>query len=152
LAQQRELEREKKARRGWQWLAVVLGAIATGTVGSFAFHEGLRWIAIWQTEMVSIEGGYTTIGTNIADAYDEEKPEWRPYIPAFKIQKFEVSNGQYRLCVWAGHCDKPVNPIQLDINKFSKHPVVEVTAFHAASYCEWLGMRLPMRIIFQIGT
>lgn len=149
LAQQRELEREKKARRGWQWLAVVLGAIATGTVGSFAYREGLRWIAIRQTEMVSIDGGYATIGTNIADAYDEEKPEWRPYIPAFKIQKFEVSNAQYRLCVWAGRCEQPGDPSQLNDDKLLKHPVVEVTAFHAAAYCDWLGMRLPKELEWE---
>ncbi|WP_414543638.1 hypothetical protein [Nostoc sp. CCY0012] len=29
LTQQRELQREKQARRGWQWLAFLLGAIAS---------------------------------------------------------------------------------------------------------------------------
>ncbi|MCP6759737.1 MAG: hypothetical protein NHB32_13455 [Fischerella sp. CENA71] len=46
LAQQQELQREKKARRGWQWLAGVLGMIATATIGSFVYREVLRQTAI----------------------------------------------------------------------------------------------------------
>lgn len=149
LAQQRELEREKKARRGWQWLAVVLGAIAFGTLSIFAYHEVLRQMVIWQTKMVSIKGGLATIGTNESGAYKDETPEWYPHLGDFQIQKFEVSNRQYRVCVRAGHCEQPVDPSRLFEDRLANHPVVEVTAFHAANYCNWLGMRLPTELEWE---
>ncbi|MHC5760426.1 nSTAND1 domain-containing NTPase [Nostoc sp.] len=153
LAQQRELQQEKQARRGWQWLAFVLGIIATATIGSFVYREVLRQIAIrhWQAEMIPIHGGYATIGTSESDdAYaDEEKPVWHPYILDFQIQKFEVSNRLYRLCVQAGHCDRPVNPSRLYNDKLLNYPVVEVTVFHASEFCDWLGMRLPTELEWE---
>ncbi|OYE02602.1 SUMF1/EgtB/PvdO family nonheme iron enzyme [Nostoc sp. 'Peltigera membranacea cyanobiont' 232] len=153
LAQQRELQREKQARRGWQWLAFVLGIIATATIGSFVYREVLRQIAIrhWQAEMIPIHGGYATIGTSDSShAYaDEEKPVWHPYISDFQIQKFEVSNRLYRLCVQAWHCDEPVNPSRLYNDKFLNHPVVEVTVFYAAKFCDWLGGRLPTELEWE---
>jgi formylglycine-generating enzyme required for sulfatase activity/energy-coupling factor transporter ATP-binding protein EcfA2 len=149
LTQQRELEREKKARRGWQWFAGVLGIIATATIASFIYREVLRQIAIWQTEIVFIPSGYAIIGTDELEANDLEKPRWHSFISAFQIQKFEVSNSQYRLCVQAGHCERPINPIRLYDNKFAKHPVVEVTAFHATNFCNWLGMRLPTELEWE---
>ncbi|ODH02282.1 hypothetical protein A4S05_24985 [Nostoc sp. KVJ20] len=152
LAQQRELQREKQARRGWQWLAFVLGAIAMATIGSFVYREGLRQIAIRQTEMVSISGGDAIIGTDDSNAYSNEKPKSFFHLSDFQIQKFEVSNHLYRFCVQAGHCDKPVNPSQLNDHKFDQYPVVEVTAFHAATYCEWLGMRLPTELEWERAT
>ncbi len=149
LAQQRELQREKQARRGWQWLAFVLGAIAMGTIGSLVYREGLRQIAIRQTQLVYIPGGDATIGTDDSEAHPEEKPKWHPFMTDFQIQKYEVSNHQYRLCIQAGHCDKPVDPNKLNDDKLLNYPVVEVTAFHAASYCSWLGMRLPTEIEWE---
>ncbi|BAY60054.1 WD-40 repeat protein [Calothrix brevissima NIES-22] len=149
LEQQRELQREKQAKRGWQWLAFVLGAIAMGTIGSFIYREGLRQMAIRQTQMVFIPGGDTIIGTDESDAYNQEKPSRHFYIANFQIQKYEVSNRQYRLCVDAGHCDKPVDPGKLNDEQLLDHPVVEVTAFHAATYCNWLGMRLPTELEWE---
>ncbi|MBW4617266.1 MAG: SUMF1/EgtB/PvdO family nonheme iron enzyme [Desmonostoc vinosum HA7617-LM4] len=148
-AQKRELQREKQARRGWQWLAFVLGAIAMGTIGSLVYREGLRQIAIRQTEMVSISQGKATIGTDESNAYSNEKPQRSFELSAFQIQKFEVSNRLYRLCVQARHCDRPVNPSLFSDRKFDRYPVVEVTAFHAATYCEWLGMRLPTELEWE---
>lgn len=152
-AKQQELQREKKARRGWQLFAGVLGIIAIGTIGTFVYREVLRQIAIWhwQAKVVYLPGGYATIGTDDSeDVYaDEEKPVWHPYISDFKMQKYEVSNRLYRLCVKAGHCDEPINPIRLYDDKFLNHPVVDVTVFHAAKFCDWLGMRLPTELEWE---
>ncbi|MBD2341638.1 SUMF1/EgtB/PvdO family nonheme iron enzyme [Calothrix sp. FACHB-156] len=129
--------------------AFVLGAIAITFMGLIAYREGLRWYAIWQTEMVSIKGGITIIGTDESEAYEEEKPKWLARVADFQIQKFEVSNRLYRLCVQAGHCEKPVDPSRLFDDKLVNHPVVEVTAFHAANYCDWLMMRLPTELEWE---
>ncbi|MBD2494311.1 SUMF1/EgtB/PvdO family nonheme iron enzyme [Nostoc sp. FACHB-280] len=147
--QQRQLALERQARRRLQWLVIVLGMISTAFIGYFAYREVLRWYTIWQTQMVSIPEGNATIGTNDRDANEDEMPEWHPHIRAFQIQKFEVSNRLYRLCVKAGHCDEPVDPSKLYDEKFSEHPVVQVTAFHAATYCDWLGMRLPTELEWE---
>ncbi|MEJ6486821.1 SUMF1/EgtB/PvdO family nonheme iron enzyme [Nostoc punctiforme UO1] len=147
--QQRQLALERQAKRRLQWLVIVLGMITTAFIIYFAYREGLRRYTIWQTEIVSIPEGNATIGTNDRDANEDEKPEWHPHLRAFQIQKFEVSNRLYRFCVEAGHCDKPVDPSKLYDEKFSEHPVVQVTAFHAANYCDWLGMRLPTELEWE---
>ena len=147
--QKQELERERKARRGWQWLAAMLGVIATGSVSVFGYRQVLRLVAIWRTEMADIEGGNALIGTKAPDAQEEEQPQWTTYISPFQIQKFEVSNRQYNICVEVGPCDEPKDPAQLINEELLDYPVVEVTALHAATYCNWLGMRLPTELEWE---
>lgn len=72
------------------------------------------------------------------------------HIPAFSIDRYEVSYGQYRLCVAAGECTLPEetfdpnHPIlPIFANAPDNFPVRQATARQAASFCHWLGRRLP---------
>lgn len=75
-------------------------------------------------------------------------------LPAFWIDRFEVSYAQYRLCVQAQHCTMPREPAltsptasyELADGKF---PVVWVDAYQAAAYCRWRGSRLPTEVEWE---
>lgn len=83
------------------------------------------------------------------DAQDDEKPDRKVTLSAFWIDKVEVTNAMYNLCVQAGACETPRefksatqeryfgNP---DFNDF---PVVFVNWEDAKAYCAWAGRRLP---------
>ncbi len=144
LQHQRELDLERNRRYLAQGLAVVLGTIAISATGVLAYPQVLRWRAASLNPMVDIPAGEAVIGTNASDAQKHEKPEQQIYLPAFQIERFEVSNRQYRLCVKARACSEPaVAPLRYLEDQYSKHPVLGVTAVQAAKYCRWLNRRLP---------
>ena len=65
-------------------------------------------------------------------------------IEAFAIEQFEVTNYRYELCVEAGACS-PVNlknSGQIPEN-YPDLPVVNVSAYQAIQFCDWIGRRLP---------
>jgi eukaryotic-like serine/threonine-protein kinase len=59
---------------------------------------------------------------------------------SYWIDKFEVSNAQYQLCVAAGACEPPASFLASDIEfNGADQPVVGVTWFDAAAYSAWVG-------------
>jgi formylglycine-generating enzyme required for sulfatase activity len=66
-------------------------------------------------------------------------------VAAFSIDRHEVTNGQYELCVRAGKCAAPRQPsTEASYDEEPEDfPVVYVDAFQAAAFCRWLGRRLP---------
>jgi serine/threonine protein kinase len=96
--------------------------------------------------MVYVSEGTFTMGNN---KYDEEKPEREVYLDAYWIDKYEVTNAQYALCVEAGRCGEPFgtdshtrdsyygNP------EYDDYPVILVPWVYADAYCKWVGGRLP---------
>jgi formylglycine-generating enzyme required for sulfatase activity len=146
--QQRELVLVRQARSRLRWLVTVLGTIALSTTGVIAYPQVLRWRAASLSPMVGISAGSAIIGTDSQDAPEEEKPRWTTNLQTFYLEKYEVSNHQYRLCVWAGACFPPVDPGRF-YNSPLDHPVVGVTADQAAAYCHWLGRRLPTELEWE---
>jgi formylglycine-generating enzyme required for sulfatase activity len=71
------------------------------------------------------------------------------YLDGYWIDKYEVSNGQYALCVAAGSCQAPFNFASethyhyYDDPAFANYPVMWINWFMAKSYCEWADRRLP---------
>jgi len=87
----------------------------------------------------SVEGGVAS----------PEVPVHMAYVDGFWIDKFEVTNAQYRLCVESGVCLAPRLPqtfmgfeyfANLD---YANYPVIYVDYFMARDYCQWAGRRLP---------
>jgi len=72
-----------------------------------------------------------------------------PYKNGFWIDKTEVTNAMYKLCVQAGKC---ITPARSDFYglfdyysdpAFGNYPVVYVSLSYAKAYCAWAGRRLP---------
>ena len=87
---------------------------------------------------------------------DDSLPKFDPGAPkvlmtlkAFEIDVHEVTNAQYRYCVAMNGCslnagDNTNNILDYYVNdKYSDHPVVQVTALQAAEYCTFVDKRLP---------
>jgi formylglycine-generating enzyme required for sulfatase activity/outer membrane protein assembly factor BamD (BamD/ComL family) len=77
----------------------------------------------------------------------DEQPVHLVYLDAFWIDKYEVTNAQYRKCVEAGACRAPMGalghePTYEDPSK-ADHPVEFVSWYDAQGYCAWAGARLP---------
>jgi formylglycine-generating enzyme required for sulfatase activity len=103
-------------------------------------------------EMVPIPAGQVKIGSTDPDAmkfipYDG--PAWITDLMAFNIDKYEVSNRLYRLCVDYADCTPPVRSADFNNEQKSDHPVVYVTIVQAATYCNWVGRRLPTELEWE---
>jgi formylglycine-generating enzyme required for sulfatase activity len=78
-----------------------------------------------------------------------EIPQHTVYLDGYWIDKYEVTNSQYAMCVEAGGCTPPFDTNNYTYEKyygnpdFSNYPVVWVSWFQARAYCEWAGRRLP---------
>lgn len=92
-------------------------------------------------EMVYIPKGNFIRGSNSTEP--DEKPESKIYLLEFYIDKYEVSNAEYKKCVEKGVCKKPENTIFYDDEKYANYPVVYVTYQDAFTYCKWKKKRLP---------
>ena len=137
----------------------VLTIIILMLVGATAYFATPRILnAIKRAEARSLEetiyipAGKVNIGTDdpvAKDAYYSEGPAWSTELPAFYIDKYEVSNHLYRLCVEYADCTPPVRSLDFNDEQKSDHPVVSVTIVQAATYCNWVGRRLPTELEWE---
>ncbi len=98
---------------------------------------------------VYIPAGTFTMGGVDPKASSDEKPAHRVTMKDFWMDKVEVTNGMYALCVKAGTCRLPVDfksqtrSSYYGNAEYNDFPVVYVTWLEAKTYCEWSGGRLP---------
>lgn len=98
---------------------------------------------------VFIPAGTFRMGALDANAAADELPDHQVTLSAFWMDKLEVTNAMYMLCVQAGACDPPVtfasekHDSYFNTDEFADYPVVNVTWGEAVDYCEWAGKRLP---------
>jgi iron(II)-dependent oxidoreductase len=94
--------------------------------------------------MIEIPAGAFMMGTDRqrSDIYDQPKHSVR--LPAYRIDKYPVTNAQYARFVAATNHRPPLHwqngqlPPGLEL-----HPVTMVSWYDASSYAEWAGKRLP---------
>jgi formylglycine-generating enzyme required for sulfatase activity len=99
-------------------------------------------------EMVLIPAGEFVMGSN--KGYIDEKPIHTVFMDAYYIDKYEVTNGLYELCVQLNICTRPIDVSSYQRLSyfgdplFANYPVINVTIEMARTYCEdWRGARLP---------
>ena len=107
------------------------------------------------TNMVLIPAGEFQMGSNDGD--DDEKPVHTVYVDAFHIDKYEVTNAQYKMFVDANlQWRKDRIPRAYHDGNYLKHwngdnypegegnhPIVYVSWYAAMAYAKWAGKRLP---------
>lgn len=101
---------------------------------------------VYGISMRYIPAGTFSMGSDRGEA--DERPVHVVDLPAFYMDKYEVTNILYKACVDAGQCQSP----QLDSairshyygnSEFNDYPVIVVSWSAAKTYCEWRGARLP---------
>ena len=109
-------------------------------------------------DMVLIPAGEFRMGGNDNDAENDEKPMHTVYIDAFYIDKYEVTNAEYKKFIDANpqwgkdrilrkyydgdylkHWDENNYP-----HGKGDHPIVYVSWYAAMAYAQWEGKRLPI--------
>jgi serine/threonine-protein kinase len=100
--------------------------------------------------MVQIPAGKFQMGCDQAHnpgyyCLTNELPLHTVELKAYRIDKYEVTNSQYAVCVAKGGCTDPLISINAYYNKpaYSNYPVVGVDWKQANAYCAWAGKRLP---------
>jgi len=100
-----------------------------------------------EVPQVYVPAGEFTMGSTSGDS--DELPIRRITLDAFWIDKTEVTNGMYSLCVERGECREPTRSDSASRSsyygdpEFDDYPVIFVDQTMAMDYCEWAGGRLP---------
>jgi formylglycine-generating enzyme required for sulfatase activity len=98
---------------------------------------------------VYIPDGTFNMGGRDADTGPDEQPPHNVTISGFWLDKVEVTNAMYSLCVKAGACEPPrlftsaTHETYYNNPDFSEYPVIMVRWRDANAYCSWAGRRLP---------
>lgn len=104
-------------------------------------------------EMVFVPAGEFIFGTNrgsySTNAGTVSFSTYDVYLDAYWIDRYEITNAQYALCVEAGVCTEPYRTssntrYDYYVNEaYSEYPVINVDRYKATVYCEWVGGSLP---------
>ncbi len=92
-------------------------------------------------KMVLVSAGEFIMGAE--NGASNELPVHKVYLNSFYIDKTEVTNAMYKLCVDTRVCSLPSNEEFYRKANYIDYPVVYVSWNDAKKYCEWAGQRLP---------
>lgn len=136
-------------------LTVCMGIMLFATVGFSAENDKVIK-GKDDVEMVLIPAGEFQMGSNDGFRRDDEKPVHTVYLNAFYMDKYEVTNAQYRRFVKEtghkepkgfsfvnGYLHRGFNPWSDENFNGDNQPVVCVSWDDAKAYAEWAGKRLP---------
>jgi formylglycine-generating enzyme required for sulfatase activity len=96
--------------------------------------------------LLYVPAGEFTMGSEISS---DEQPVHQVYLDSYWIDKTEVTNSMYLLCVEAGACSEHVNKTSFNRSsyygnaRYDNYPVIFVDWDKAKIYCEWADRRLP---------
>jgi sulfatase modifying factor 1 len=104
------------------------------------------------TDMVVIPAGEFLMGNPLgSDGFPDEQPQRRVYLSPFRIDRLEITNGDYAAFVRETGHRAPANAQAATtlwengqpLAGTDNHPVVNVSWDDAEAYCRWLSKRLP---------
>jgi formylglycine-generating enzyme required for sulfatase activity len=114
--------------------ACLITSVAVAATNSVPSRDG--------TAMVLVPAGEFIMGSLDGDA--DEAPPHQVSLPAFYIDRFEVTHEQYARFIAETKRAAPIDwPNGTMPPKLAKHPVVNVTFADAEAYAKWAGKRLP---------
>jgi sulfatase modifying factor 1 len=77
------------------------------------------------------------------DLFAHEVPARRVYVPAFWLDRYELSRAEYDACVAEGACTPPLRPSEHPGVSHPSHPIVGISHGQAQEVCRHRGGRLP---------
>lgn len=114
-------------------------------------NEVRRYQARSQSDLVLINDqtvNFRQDNENLYRIVEKTSPTGLSYrIPPYRIEKTEVSNQQYQMCVEAEVCVDPDIPS----TKNRDHAVSGVDATEAETYCAWIGRTLPTEVQWELA-
>ncbi|MEO0081393.1 MAG: SUMF1/EgtB/PvdO family nonheme iron enzyme [candidate division WOR-3 bacterium] len=107
-------------------------------------YEEFLWLKD-SSVMIKIPAGTFTMGSN--DGGPDGKPVHQVYLDEYYIDKYEVTNRQYKQFCDATGRSYPSDPDFLGMTdyftRYPDYPVVNVSWKDAKAYCDWAGKQLP---------
>lgn len=104
-------------------------------------------------EEILISAGFFKMGCQISpwegSCAQDELPLHTVNLSSYYIEKYEVTNGRYEMCVNAGSCSPPqqsgsaTRPSYYGNPDYANFPVIYVNWHQANAFCTWQGKRLP---------
>jgi formylglycine-generating enzyme required for sulfatase activity len=103
--------------------------------------------------MVYVPGGTFMMGSDTDDnnANSDEMPQHEVTLTSFWIDKTEVTNAQYALCVADGTCEASFFADAPSYNG-EEYPVVGVSWEDANNYCGWADVQLPTEAQWEFAA
>jgi formylglycine-generating enzyme required for sulfatase activity len=158
----------------WIAVAALLGGIAGYALAKFAESPPLSATKLGDTRLRSADGmmmvyvpaGTFDMGSSDYEidreiqlcsldghcersSFESEQPVHTVHLDAFWVDRNEVTNAQYQLCVAARECSAPTETgsntrdSYFGNEQYDDYPVIYVSWDQAANYCKWIGGRLP---------
>jgi len=146
LKSKQAADKQRRITTGSLISAVV---VLIGIIAALLYPSIAEWFAKREARgaLVPIPAGNFYMGaTDPVVVETGERAEWLAHLPAFSIEKFEVTNRQYGLCVKHGNCTPPGNPTYFQAQDKQEYPVLNITVYQANAYCHWLRRRLPTEL------
>jgi eukaryotic-like serine/threonine-protein kinase len=104
-------------------------------------------------EEILIPAGSFQMGCDASNPAESCQPSEQPlhtvYLDAYYIDKYEVTNARYKVCVDAGECTAPQQSSSSSRSSYygnadyDNYPVINVTWHQANAFCTWADKRLP---------
>jgi formylglycine-generating enzyme required for sulfatase activity len=115
------------------------------------------------SDMAEIPGGTFAMGSDAADANENEKPVHKVTVANFRLDRTEVTVGAYAECMRAGKCSEPelYTAERGNYRVFcnwhhpegrASHPINCVDYEQARVFCAWAGKRLPTEEEWELAA
>lgn len=139
-SQSAEIAAVRRARR-LRCVALASGGLLVGLLIVLAAYQPVKNAILKRQAQplnppVPLATGSAWLGLD-GNPTDRAHPRRQVDLPAYAIQRYEVSNREYDLCVTAGACTP------LAVAAPGPEMPVNVNAYQAVAYCTWLGGALP---------
>jgi formylglycine-generating enzyme required for sulfatase activity len=129
-------------------LLLVAGlAAATGWMGRESYPHNADWTPRGQefasVEMVYVPAGCFWMGTDDMMVFLAQPRHVQCLHDGFWIDRYEVTNAEWRRCVDAGACSLPESTGYYHHPDYSTAPVAHINYAQVTAYLDWRGARLP---------